>query len=388
MIVAIFFWMSLVAIVYAYVGYPFYLLILSKLHIKPIKKQNADPLPCVSVVIAAKNEAQNIERRIHNLLKQNYPPEKLEIIVVSDGSSDSTVSLTQQLEQQEDSREVTIRCIDCPVSKGKPTALNIGIKQASGAIIVFTDARQQFDNDAILELVKNFSDSSIGGVSGELVFIENGESAIEAQMGGYWKYEKWIRKMESATGSVVGATGAIYAIRKNLYQSLPHPTLLDDVMTPMAIVMQGYRIVFDDRAIAYDIVSKDVKQEWHRKVRTLAGNWQLLSLNSNYLIPYRNPLWFRFVSHKLARVCVPFFLIVLFVTGSLKTGLFYCLLTAVQIVFYLTALIAFVVPGARKNSLVQLSYFFCVLNIAAAKGFIVWVTGGCEKVWSAVGGKS
>ena len=379
------FFISLFFVFYAYAGYPIYLYVLTRMFPKPIKKRASDSFVFVSVIIAAKNEAQNIEKRINNLLQQDYPSDVMEIIVVSDGSDDDTKLIVQELANRVGGPPVRIRCYEYFPSQGKPSALNYGVQQASGEVIVFTDARQIFKENVVTELVKNFSDPTVGGVSGELVFLEEGESTIKVPMGAYWKYEKKIRKMESDTGSVVGATGAIYAIRKKLYKPLPPATLLDDVLTPMNIVMQGNRLVFDSFAIAYDVLSKDASQEWHRKVRTLAGNWQLLSLNSNLIFPHRNPLWLRFVSHKLARVFVPFFLILLFVTGSLQTEIFYRLATVGQIIFYLTALLAYAFPKSRNNSIVQVSYFFCVLNLAAVKGFFVWLSGGCESVWSSGG---
>lgn len=355
---------------------------MTKLLPKPVKRKCSDPLPFVSVVIAAKNEALNIEKRINNLLQQDYPSDRVEIIVVSDGSDDNTQVIIQQLADRQDPDQERISCHAYFPSQGKPSALNFGVQQASGEIIVFADARQTFNKDVITELIKNFSDSTVGGVSGELVFLEEGESSIKAQMGAYWEYEKKIRKMESDTGSVVGATGAIYAIRKKLYKPLAPATLLDDVMTPMNIVLQGYRLVFDSCAIAHDVLSKDTEQEWHRKVRTLSGNWQLLSLNNALLLPWRNPLWFRFLSHKLSRVCVPFFLVTLFLGSMQLHGLFYELVALLQVVFYLTALFASFVPAMRNNLIVQLCYFFCVLNLAAMKGFVLWISGGSENAWA------
>lgn len=376
------FFISLFFVFYTYVGYPIYLYVLTRLFPKPVRRKTADSLPFVSVIIAAKNEAINIEKRINNLLEQDYPPDKIEIIVVSDGSDDDTRLIVQQLVNSQGTVQARISCYEYFPSQGKPSALNFGVQQASGEIIVFADVRQIFNNDVIKELVKNFSDPTVGGVSGELVFLEEEESSIKAQMGAYWKYEKKIRKMESDTGSVVGATGAIYAIRKTLYQPLPPTTLLDDVLTPMNIVLQGYRLVFDSHAIAHDVLSKDTEQEWRRKVRTLAGNWQLLSLNNGLLFPHRNPLWFRFLSHKLFRVCVPFFLITLFLVSVQLHGLFYDFITLLQVVFYLIALLAKFVPATQNNLIVKLCYFFCVLNFAAMKGFVVWITGESENAWS------
>lgn len=382
MLIKSLFFISLFFIFYTYAGYPLYLYAMTKLLPKPVKRKCSDPLPFVSVIIAAKNEALNIEKRINNLLQQDYPSDRVEIIVVSDGSDDNTQVIIQQLADRQDPDQERISCHAYFPSQGKPSALNIGVQQASGEIIVFADARQTFNKDVITELIKNFSDSTIGGVSGELVFLEEGESSIKAQMGAYWEYEKKIRKMESDTGSVVGATGAIYAIRKKLYKPLAPATLLDDVMTPMNIVSQGYRIVFDSKAIAYDAVSKNVSQEWNRKVRTLTGNWQLLSLKPDLLNPLKNNCWFRFLSHKFARILVPFFLAILFVVplSQLHAPL-YLVAFYGQVVLYLCALMAYFFPKVQQNSFLKFIYFFCVLNVACLAGFWRWATGQATKTW-------
>ncbi len=382
MITKILFFTSLAVILYTYIGYPFVLYIQSKLFSRPIAKKYHQCPPKVSVIIAARNEALKIEDRIKNLLEQDYPPEQYEIIVISDGSDDGTREKVLQMADDQNGCPPKISCHAYTPSQGKPTALNTGITKASGEIIVFTDARQCFAANVITELAADFSDPEIGGVSGELIFVKDGTSNIEIQMGAYWQYEKMIRKMESKTGSVVGVTGAIYSIRKELYQHLHPLTILDDVMTPMNIAMRGYRVIFDSSAVAYDVFSKNTTQEWHRKVRTLAGNWQMLSLNPALLIPHQNPLWFRFLSHKIARIVVPFFLVLLLITGLLQTGASYYYFTILQLLFYFAALTAFFIPSTRKFFAFQISYFFCALNLAAIKGFYIWITGGCKTIWT------
>ena len=201
-------------------------------------------------------------------------------------------------------------------------------------------------------------------------------------MGTYWTYEKWIRKAESRNGSVVGATGAIYAIRKGLYQKLPEETLLDDVLTPLSIVMQGYRVVYEGRAEAYDRVSANVQQEWRRKVRTLVGNWQLLRLKPALLSPAANPVLFRFLSHKIMRLLVPFLLMLAFEANLFLPRFPYPLFLAAQITCYAAAAAAAVFPGLRHIRLFNLLYFFCVLNAAAAVAFIKFATGRTGKLWA------
>jgi len=371
-----FFWGSLLFISYTYIGYPFWLFLRKLFLANPLPVYEAGKeLPGVSVIIAAYNEEKNICQRIENISRQNYPQSKIQIIVVSDGSTDRTVSELSKLNCP------NLEIIMLLENQGKAVAINSGVAAAKGEITIFSDVRQNFDPFAIAYLVDAFSDHNIGCVSGELILLKNGESSIHTEIGLYWKYEKWIRKMESATGSVVGATGAIYAIRKKLYRSLPQGTLLDDVLTPMNIVTQGYRCVFNSNAIAYDYVSKDLTQEWKRKVRTLTGNWQLLNLSPSLLVPWKNPIWGRFLAHKIYRLLVPFALVVLFLTSPLSQGIFYKIATLLQIILYLLALFGKFFPVARKNKLVNLIYFFMVMNAAAVTGLWKLISGRCNDVW-------
>jgi len=360
-------------IIYTYAGYPLILIIHEIFVHKGTLKSYGEPK--ISVVIAVHNEESKILRRIDNLFAQKYPRDKFDIIVVSDGSTDQTVPILNQAGYS------NLNVIEISQNVGKALALNYGVERATAEIIVFADARQTFAPDVLRELVANFSDPLVGCVSGELILLQNAESQIQAEMGGYWKYEKLIRKAESVTGSVIGATGAIYAIRKALYLPLPAGTLLDDVIIPMNIVMAGYRTVFDGAAVAYDVTSKDFSQEWKRKVRTLAGNWQLLSIAPKLINPWMNPYWWRFLSHKLFRVIVPFVLFALFIAGALAEAKIYFIITIAETTFYLLMLLTLFFPALRTNKLINLGYFFMVMNAAAVAGFWRWITGQSSASW-------
>ncbi len=370
---AIIFWLSVCFIFYTYLGYPLWLFVFKKLHLQSVTKNSIEP--SVSVVIAAHNEAQNIVARIQNLFSQDYPPDKLEVIVVSDGSTDNTIDLLNEHCQR------NLHLVVLPINQGKAVALNVGLEKSQSEIVIFTDARQTFAPGVLRHLAANFADPQVGCVSGELIFWQDAASSIQAEMGAYWKYEKWIRKAESSTGSVVGATGAIYAVRRSLYKPLPQGTLLDDVLTPMNIVMQGYRCVFDGAAVAYDVISVDVGQEWRRKVRTLAGNWQLLSLNCRLAMPFVNPIWWRFLSHKIFRLLVPFALISALVSSTAMDGMLATSALICQLSLYGAAVAAKLVPATRENKVINLAFFFTVMNIAALVGFWRWITGQSASSW-------
>lgn len=369
------FWFGFLFIVYTYAGYPALIYLLATRKNYQVEKR--EKIFPVSVVIAARNEEVVIGRKIEDLLGQDYPRDQLEIITVSDGSNDSTNEIVRSYSD----RGVKLLILENPA--GKPEAINQGVLMAKGEIIVFTDARQYFRKDAIRQLVANFSDASIGCVSGELYFIKDGESVIETEMGAYWRFEKAIRKLESRSGSVMGATGAIYAIRKSEFRSISPDTLLDDVLIPMNILVRGLRVIFDSSAKAFDVISKDISQEWKRKVRTLAGNWQLLTIAPGLFIPWLNPGWWRFLSHKFFRVLIPFFLFVILVSSIILKGSVYQFALGFQCLFYGSALMAALIPQVRSNRLIGIAHFFLILNAAALMGFWYWITGRCAQSWKA-----
>jgi cellulose synthase/poly-beta-1,6-N-acetylglucosamine synthase-like glycosyltransferase len=321
-------------------------------------------------------------------MQQHYPLLKLEIIIVSDGSTDATDELILELiehvgcnKKMGQGRPI-VKLIRCNESKGKPNALNRGMHAATGEYVVFTDARQEFAPQAIKELIANFSDSQVGCVSGELVFLEDSNSIIQEEMGFYWRLEKQIRRMESATYSVAGVTGAIYAIRRSLFIPIPNETLLDDVFIPMAITFQGYRTIYDGQAIAFDRISKDFAQEKRRKVRTLLGNYQLIKLLPQLLSPTANPIFFRFLSHKIFRLFIPFFFIIFLVSSFFAEGIFY------KMVLICTILLLFLPVIGKKThripfiaKLGSLSRAFVTLNYFALIAFFLFVRPGKKNVW-------
>jgi poly-beta-1,6-N-acetyl-D-glucosamine synthase len=374
------FWFSLLFIFYTYAGYPLVLLVWKWLGEKPVRKKSFSKYPVVSVIVVARNEGANIGKRLANLFQQEYPAGRMEIVVVSDGSDDDTVAMAERARNGTGSR-VSCRIVHYGPSRGKPTGLNTGVEHAAGEILVFTDCRQVFADRAIRELVDNFADPEVGGVSGELIFRQDDEQGLQAEMGAYWNYEKKIRKLESATGSMIGATGAIYAVRKSLFRPHQPATILDDVVTPLHVLLAGYRMVFDECAIAYDRVSADISGEWQRKVRTLTGNWQILSLHPVVLNPFNPGLFFRLFSHKVSRLLVPYCLIALLVCSALRPGMFYTAALLGQLFFYLVAGIAYMNAAFNKPSLVRLCSFFCVLNAAAFMSFWLWLSGRSGSLW-------
>ena len=336
------FWASIVFVFYVYAGYPLLLAIWAAIASRPVARRcSSAEHPTVSVVIAARNEAHRLPARIRNLLEQDYP-RPLEIIVVSDGSTDGTAAAVAPFSDR-------IRLIELPRG-GKPRALNAGVAAAHGDIVVFADARQRFAPNAIAALTSNFDDPVVGGVTGELVLDCEADRSLDDSnvaegVGLYWRHEKWLRRRESRVWSTLGATGAIYAIRRSMWHPIPPETLLDDVLAPMRIVLAGKRVVFDDQARAYDKAAASGADESRRKTRTLAGNYQIIALEPRLLIPFINPIWVQYVSHKIGRLIVPWCLataLIVNVPLAFQSWL-YRLALMVQLCFYGLAFV-----GARS----------------------------------------
>src|SRR4051812_18319751 len=394
------FWLSVAAVLYVYAGYPVLLRAWAGLLRSQCGMRNAEcgmnsgiqnsefpdsafriphsALPRgVSIVVAARNEAARLPARIDNLLSLDYPADRRQIIVVSDGSTDGTLLA---LEKYRDVVDV----VSVPAG-GKALALNAGVAVARHEILVYADARQVFAPDALRELVAPFADPQVGAVTGELLLDAESpcrrsgrdrrsaerragirapvaerrgddrrrtiRSTIADGIGLYWKYEKELRRLESAIGSTLGATGAIYAMRRSLFRPLPADTILDDVLTPMRVVLAGYRVVFTDRARAYDRAAIDADTEARRKIRTLAGNYQILALEPRLLVPAVNPVWLQYVSHKIGRLLVPYAVLAIFVASIVLSGthLIYALVLAAQVAFYLLAAIGAVLEFTARR---------------------------------------
>jgi poly-beta-1,6-N-acetyl-D-glucosamine synthase len=355
---------SIAVLGYTYLVYPLLLAVWARYGKIPVHK--AEATPSVTVVIAVWNEALRIKDRLADCLAQDYPEQCLNIVVVSDGSTDGSAEVVKSIGSSR------IKLLALEKRMGKAVALNHGMMVADGEIVVYTDARQKFSPTAVRELVQNFIDPTVGAVTGELVLEESIDKRGNSHAGGlYWKVEKWIRKNEGAIDSVIGATGAIYAIRRSLYRSLPPGTILDDLLTPMQIAMRGQRVVFEDRALAYDVVPSNYKAEFSRKVRTLAGNYQAISLCPGLLLPWRNRLFFQFISHKICRLIAPLCMILLLLANFwLRSGWLELLLLA-QIAGYGLALIGW---GFRTIGIHDRwtgpAFTFCMLNVAAMLGAI------------------
>jgi biofilm PGA synthesis N-glycosyltransferase PgaC len=376
------FWVSMVIIAYTYMGYPLLAWVRSKLSRRQPHSASsgsqAQRLPRLSIVVVAHNEVRRIRDRIENLLALDYPRDLLEIVIASDASTDGTAEAAMEF------ASAGIRVARFDQHRGKPAALNEVVPGLNGEIVVLMDARQRIDRGALRALIADFADPRVGAVSGELLLDqEAGNPQTGIGVGFYWRYEKFIRFHESRADSTVGVTGALYALRHRLFRPIPPDTLLDDVLIPMQIVRQGYRVLFEPAARAYDTVSPSAQAELTRKVRTIAGNFQLLWRERWLLNPRANRLWFQTLSHKFCRLLGP-----LCLTAIVVSNLFllehpsYRVLLLLQALFYAAAMAGHLRRNAaRRSTLMNIAYAFCLLNWATVLGFYRFVLGRQQVTW-------
>jgi len=377
------FWLAAALVGYSYLGYPAWLWLRCQWSPRPVRRGvvGGSTAPAVTAVMVVRNEEAIVARKLDNLLALDYPPAKLDVVVVSDGSSDRTPAILAGY-ARDSGLQTRMRTAIKPVSQGKAAGLNDAIKLATGEVLLFTDARQHIEFGALRLLIENFADPEVGAASGELMLGDPTSGEIGKGMGLYWRIEKKIREMESASGSVAGATGAIYCARRSLFDKSPLPegAILDDVLLPMQIVRQGSRVIFDARARAWDSPDLGEGREFSRKVRTLSGNYQLLQL-APWLLSSQNTIRFEFISHKLSRLAVPFALLALLIASVFLPQPVYRAALGAQLAFYALSLAA--LAGVKLGPLSRIAdpaRTFVILNCAALVAFINFATGR-KAVW-------
>jgi biofilm PGA synthesis N-glycosyltransferase PgaC len=325
-------------VLYVIVGYPLLLAWLAHGSCKAVIKDQT--IRTVSIVIAARNGEMFVEAKLRSVLALNYPREEMQIILVSDGSTDRTDEIAASFRND----GVEVYRID---RGGKAAALNLGISQATGEILILTDIRQTLDPESVRNVVSGFADPSVGAVSGKLL-IRSGKLSEEADTGLYWRYEVFIRQHMSRIDSTFGTNGPFYALRRALAVPIPQDTLLDDVYLPLAAFFQGYRLVLEDSAISFDYPT-NLRSEFDRKVRTQAGLYQILR-SYPQLLSSSNRMRIHFLSAKFARLLLPFLLILIFLSSFGLPRPFSDTAVGIQIVFYA---IAFFDTWIDENSLVK-----------------------------------
>lgn len=345
------FWASLALVAYAYAGYPLLVAMLARTRGTAPRATDA-PWPELTVVIAARDEGPRIAERVADVLAQDYPPDRLRVCVASDGSGDDTASRAAA------SGDPRVQVLALVPGRGKAAALDAAVARCATPLLAFTDARQRYAPGALRALVAPFADPGVGAVSGEL--------RIDGGGGLYWRIETRLRADEARLGWLHGVSGAHHAMRRALYVPMPPGTLLDDMWLPLHVRFTGARVWMARDAVAHDRASRDGREEFARKRRTLAGNWQLLARCPRLLHPVRNPVFFAWVSHKLLRLLAPWALLLALLAAAVARDPGYRVALAAQLAAYALALLALLAPRqATRLPLASAAGAFLLLNLAA-----------------------
>lgn len=376
------FWLSLLILVYVYVGYPLLVRLLSVLRMTPVQRDDSYR-PSVSIVIAAYNESADIENTLDNKLKLDYPIEKMEILVVSDESDDGTDEIVQKIARES---ECPIKLIRQVPRQGKTAGLNTLIAQACGEIILFSDANSQWDKHAVARLVSNFADPEVGYVTGKMVYVNEDGSLVGDGCSAYMKYENWLREHETHLGSIVGVDGGIDAMRKALHVPL-RPDQLPDFVQPLKVIEQGYRVVYEPRALLKENTNEDSGSEFSMRVRVgLRALWALKDM-SHLMNPVRFGIFsLQMISHKLLR----YLAFIPLMTFTLAT-----LLLTPQGGFYLVSFFGLMAlyglgwagrkserEGDHLTFIYAVPYYFLLLNLASFRALVAFMKKEKKVVWN------
>ena len=372
------FWLAALLLFYVYAGYPLLLAVIGLI----VRRQRSGPgySPSISILIAAYNEEEAIERKIRQTLALEYPADKLEVLVLSDCSTDRTDEIVSAFPDKR------VRLVRMPERRGKTHAQNLGVKQARGEVVIFSDATAVYHAKALLYLACNYQDASVGAVSGRYQYFDPTEqSATGLGSVAFWNYENLIKKLQSRISTITGCCGCIYSVRKCAYTELP-ADIISDLVQPLQAIRKGYRVLFEDRALAYEETTQSTAEEFAMRVRVVTRAMRGLLSVSDLLQPWKFA-WpaFQLWSHKVMRWMVPLFLIALFAANLfLLDSPWYRVSFAVQLFFYAAALMNMLLPLHRQWKPLGIPLFFCTLNAAALVSMVEICRGRKYVTWQTV----
>lgn len=371
------FCLSAFAVAWTYIGYPLFITVLARWRPRPHRKENI--LPAVSLIIPAYNEEAVIKEKLENALALDYPKERMEIIVVADGSTDRTVEIVQSFADR------GVQLLFQPERRGKIAAMNRAVPYAKGEILVFSDANAMMEPKSLKILVRNFADVNVGCVSGEKRV--RADQRVQAQgESAYWRYESAIKRAESLVNTTIGAVGEFFAIRRDLYRPLREDSIIEDFVLSMQLVMDGWRVIYEPEAVAWEEASPSLRAEWERRARNCAGGFQAVGRLGRLFSPRYGFIAFQFLSHKLLRWLAPFFMILAWAIAlALYPLAFFRWLFWGQTAFYFLAFIGglLAIQGWRWRPL-WLIFYFCFANLTALGGFWRHLTGAQTNLWKKV----
>jgi cellulose synthase/poly-beta-1,6-N-acetylglucosamine synthase-like glycosyltransferase len=374
----IFFWILIITVIYTYVGYILLIPLLAIFFNRRVNKKDIEPK--VTYLITAFNEEKSIAAKLEDTLGLDYPKEKLEVMVASDGSTDRTDEIVKGFA----GRGVVLKRVEGRV--GKTATQNEAVKAATGEIIIFSDATTKYSKDAIRIIVRNYADEGVGAVSGRYEYINPTGAPVGIGTILFWKYENFIKSMQTRIRTITGCCGCIYSVRKDAYVPLPQD-IISDLVEPLKIIEKGYRIVFEPEAVAYEETTEKPSEEFKMRIRVITRAMRGILYVKSLLNPFKYPfVSFQLISHKVLRWLIPFFLIGLLVSNYFLLGYwFYNLIFVMQIVFYFSALIGLLTDRlGHKVKLLAIPLYFCVVNYASFLAFFKTLTGQKTIVWETV----
>ncbi|TZF84764.1 glycosyltransferase family 2 protein [Pedobacter sp. BS3] len=382
----IIFWLSIIIIVYTFIGYGFVLYLFMKIRQlfkgkRPVPHADHNLLPGCTLVVAAYNEQDFITEKIANTLALNYPKDKLQLLFITDGSTDKTPEIIAQYPQ--------ITLMHSPERKGKIAAVHRAVEQVTTEVVVFTDANTFLNTDALIHICRHYQDKQVGAVAGEKrIFSGEEADASSAGEGFYWKYESKLKQWDSELYSVVGAAGELFSVRTELYQPVSAAAIIDDFMISMLIAQKGYRIVYEPDAYAIETASENIPEELKRKIRIAAGGMQsIIWLKSLLNIFKYGMLSFQYISHRVLRWTItPFLLILAFLLNLFIVLSFpepvYNILFAGQVLFYLLAVLGYLLESRHlRIKILFIPYYFCMMNYAVLAGIFRYFNKQQSAAW-------
>jgi cellulose synthase/poly-beta-1,6-N-acetylglucosamine synthase-like glycosyltransferase len=372
------FWICVALVLYAYVLYALLIWMISRTFGRTlVRSEMADAeLPTVAILIAAYNEEAVIAGRVQDALNTDYPADKLEVVVGSDGSSDHTVEILSQFAGP------GFRVLAFERRRGKAAVLNDAMERISADVVVLSDANTLTDPSALRALVRWFGDPAVGIVCGRLVLTDPKSGRNVDSL--YWTYETFLKTCEGRLGALLGSNGAIYAVRRRLYRPIPQSTIVDDFVIPLKMrIAHGCSIIYDSQAVAFEETAPDIASEFRRRCRIGAGGFQAIALLWRLLDPRRGWVAFTFFSHKILRWLCPFFLVLAFAANVALLGRpVYRVFMGAQLAFYLAALAGRYVPkGVPLSKGLRLAHMFASMNAALLVGFFRWLSGPQTGIW-------
>lgn len=379
LIAQILFWCSLTALFYTYIGYPLLVWVISLIRPKEIKRGQIEPT--VTVIITAYNEEKDIRAKLENTLQIDYPKEKLDILVASDGSTDRTDEIVKEFSSK------GVKLFRQEGRVGKTTTQNNAVAQATGEIILFSDATTMYQPNVLTEILPGFADESVGCVAGKLIYVDAGETSIGKGAKSYWNYETFLKEAESRACSLIGASGCLYAIRRKAYQPM-YAEACSDFLIATVMFEQGLRTIYEPNAICIEETNNQSNKEMRMRVRIISQTITDLWRNRNMMNPFRSGFYaIELLSHKFLRYCVPIFLVAIFVSNAVLASysLIFEIFFILQVSFYVMAFLAWLFErNGVKLGILAIPLYFTLANLASLIGFYKFLTGERYARWEPI----